>query len=409
MTVDFAAIEAAADAIRDAVVRTPSAYSRTLSAITGAEVWLKFENLQFTASFKDRGALNRMLTLTPEQRSRGVIALSAGNHAQGVAYHAERLGIPATIVMPFFTPFAKVRQTRAFGARVLLEGETLAECQGLVDRLGEKEGLTLIHPYDDEKIIAGQGTCALEFVSDHKDIDILALPIGGGGFIAGSAIAAKALKPDIEVVGVEASLYPSMYQALHALKPSAAGQTIAEGIAVKYPGKLTLPVVRDLVSEILLVDESDIEHAMALFIEIEKTVSEGAGATGLAALLAYPDRFAGRKVGLVVTGGNVDSRLLASVLMREQVRQGRVVRLRIKIPDTPGTLARITGLLANAGGNVIDVYHNRLFSDVSAKHANLDLVIETRDRQHMRDIIQAIESASFIVSVLDNQQASGEE
>jgi threonine dehydratase len=405
MTVTIDDIRDAARLLDGQVVRTPSARSRTLSEITGAEVWVKFENLQFTASFKDRGSYVKMVGLTADERARGVIAMSAGNHAQGVAYHAQRLGIPATIVMPAFTPFVKVRQTQGFGASVVLEGETLAESAVVARRLAEEKGMVMIHPYDDERIIAGQGTVGLEMLTDHPELEVLVVPVGGGGLISGIAIAAKAIKPEIEVIGVETRLYPSMYQARRGEPAQCGGQTIAEGIAVKDVGRITLEIANRLVDDVVLVSESELEQAIGLFLTVEKTVAEGAGAAGLAALIADPDRFRGRKVGIVLCGGNIDPRLLAAVITRNLSREGRIAGLRIKIDDTPGMLARIAGILGKAGANILEVSHQRLFIDVPVKNADLDIVIETRDREHTEDIVRRIAAEGYSVRRLDTTEA----
>jgi threonine dehydratase len=382
------------------VVETPTVHSRTLSAIAGCDILLKFENLQYTGSFKDRGALIKLLSLTAEERKAGVIACSAGNHAQGVAYHAERLGIPATIVMPEGTPFTKVHHTEAFGARVVLRGEGFAEAAAFAAELRAKEGLTLVHPYDDPHIIAGQGTVALEMIDADPALDLLVVPIGGGGLIAGMAVAAKAFRPSIEIVGVETELYPSMYQAIHGLAPTSGGQTIAEGIAVKRPSELTKAIVAKHVADILLVGEGAIEHAVQLLLEIEKTVAEGAGAAPLAAVLSHRERFAGKRVGLVVTGGNIDSRLLASVLLRGLIRDGRIVRLRVEIRDIPGALGQVARLIGEKGGNIVEIYHQRLFYDVPVKLAEIDVVLETRDRRHVDDIMGALRTVGFPTRLL---------
>ena len=403
MAIGFADIRAAAQAIEGAVVRTPCLPSRVLSALFGCEIWLKFENLQFTASFKERGALVKLLSLTPEERRVGVIAMSAGNHAQGVAYHASRLGIPATIVMPKFAPFTKVKHTRDFGARVLLEGETLAEAAAFAQGLAQHEELVFVHPYDDDRVIAGQGTAALEMLADVPDLDTLVIPVGGGGLIAGCAIAAKALKPQIRIFGVESALYPAMHQIRHGLLVQCGGVTIAEGIAVRDIGARALKIAGELVDDVLVVPEIEIERAVLLLLEIEKTVAEGAAAAGLAALSVHPDLVRGRKVGLILTGGNIDSRLLASILMRGLARDGRIVRLRIDIPDAPGTLARVAGLIGQTGGNIIEVYHQRLFDVVSAKSAELNVVVETRDREHVRQLVRELGEGGYSVRLLDSQ------
>jgi threonine dehydratase len=388
-------IRAAAALIEGAVERTPLRRSRTLSEITGAEVWVKFENLQFTASFKERGALNKLLSLTPAERKRGVIAVSAGNHAQGVAYHGQKLGIPVTIVMPLGTPFVKVEHTRKHGARVLLQGDTFTEATEFAFATQEKEGLVFVHPYDDALILAGQGTIALEMLTDAPDLDALVIPVGGGGLISGNAIAAKAMKPSIDIFGVEARMYPSMHAELRGAEPICGGQTIAEGIAVKQVGRLPLSIVKRLVSEVLLVDEPHLEQAITLYANVEKTIAEGAGAAGLAALLAYPHRFQGRRVGLILCGGNIDPRLLASVLTRGLVREGRISSLRLIGDDRPGLLAKVSKSIGDLGGNIIEVAHNRLALDVPAKGAEFDILIETRDAQHTQEIIDALASIGY--------------
>jgi threonine dehydratase len=395
MTVTIEDIRAAASTIGDQIERTPCVRSRTLSAITGAEIWLKFENLQYTASFKDRGALNKLAGLTREEKARGVIACSAGNHAQGVAYHAQRLGIPATIVMPAATPFTKVRHTRAFGAEVVLTGDDLSAAQAVAEEIRAREGYVFIHPYDDDLIIAGQGTVGLEMLDTVPELECLVVPIGGGGLISGIAVAAKHLKPAIEIVGVEAALYPSMAQAIRGEIPTSGGQTIAEGIAVKKPGERTRAIVERLVSEILLADESALEQAVLLLMEVEKTVAEGAGAAALAAVCTHPERFRGRKVGLVVSGGNIDRRILASILMRGLVRDGRITRMRSTITDAPGTLAQVARIVGDVGGNIVEVLHQRMFYDVPVKQAELDIIVETRDSDHAEEIMTALRKAGF--------------
>lgn len=395
LPVSLSDIRQAAARIAGAVERTPMRRSRTLSDITGAQVWIKFENLQFTASFKERGALNKLLTLTEAERAAGVIAVSAGNHAQGVAYNAQRLGIPATIVMPKGTPFVKVEHTARHGARVLIEGENLAEAAEFAQQLRARHGLTFVHPYDDAVVMAGQGTVALEMLEDAPGLDTLVIPVGGGGLIAGNAVAAKALKPEIEIVGVEARRYPSLHAALRNEEPQIGGQTIAEGIAVKHAGVLPLQVARELVHEVLLVEESHLEQAISLFLTIEKTVAEGAGSAGLAALLAYPERFTGREVGLILCGGNIDPRLLASVLHRQMVREGRLTQLRIGGDDRPGFLARVSGVIAQVGGNIIEVRHDRLDLSLPAKSTDLDLLVETRDAAHTAELFEALDAAGL--------------
>jgi threonine dehydratase len=407
MAVTLETIQDAQRLIEGAVSHTPFEPSRTLSQLCGAEIFLKLENLQYTASFKDRGALVKLLSLGDVQRRAGVVAASAGNHAQGVAYHAQRLGIPATIVMPLNTPFTKVVRTRDFGATVVLHGEGVAEAARHAVELGNRGGLTFVHPYDDERIIAGQGTVALEMLSAVPDLDALVVPIGGGGLIAGCAVAAKALRPQIRIFGVEAALFPSMECGLRGTPVAGGGPTIAEGIAVKEPGALTLPIVQRLVDRIFLVDEAALERAVQLILEIEKTVAEGAGAASLAAVLANPEAFRGRRVGLVVSGGNIDSRLLASILMRGLARDGRIARLRVEITDAPGTLARVAGLIAEAGGNIVEIYHQRLFADVPVKRADLDAVIETRDGAHLAEIMARLRAAGLAVRQLGNTAADG--
>ena len=402
MAVTLDDVKAAAGVIAGEVVETPCVHSRTLSEITGAEVVLKLENLQYTASFKDRGALVKLKSLTAEERAAGVVAMSAGNHAQAVAYHAQRLGVAATIVMPKDTPQVKAQNTRRFGARVVLEGEIIDEAAARARELAATEGLVLVHPYDDAKIIAGQGTIGLEMLAADPGLEIVVAPIGGGGLIAGIAVAVKALKPDIEVVGVEAALYPSMHQAIHGQPAEGGGRTIAEGIAVKTVGKLTLPIIERLVDDVLLVSEDDLERGVQLLLEIEKTVAEGAGGAALAALLAHRDRFAGRRVGLVISGGNIDMRLLSSVILRGLVRDGRIVRLRIEITDAPGTLARVSKIIGDADANIIEVYHQRAFSGLPAKHADLDVVIETHDAEHVRAIMAALAAAGLDTTLLDS-------
>ena len=402
MTVSLADVEAARERLAGQVVATPCSYSRTLSEITGAELWLKFENLQYTASFKERGALNRLAQLTPAQAAAGVIAMSAGNHAQGVAYHARRLGIPATIVMPRHTPFVKVENTRRFGARVVLEGDGVEDAARHARELAAAEGLTFVHPFDDLAVVAGQGTLAPEILAAVPELEMLVVPIGGGGLIGGMAIAAKAIRPEIEIVGVEAALYPSVYRRLQGLPALAGGPTIAEGIAVKEPGELTYPLIERLVGEVLLVDEAALEAAILQLLEIEKTVAEGAGAAGLAAVISHPDRFRGRKVGLVLSGGNIDSRLLSAVILRGLVRTRRLVRLRVGVPDTPGSLVRIASIIAERGGNVVDVDHQRAFSKLSVKQADVDFTVETRAAEHAAELAAALQAADFPVTRLDD-------
>ena len=380
-------IKAAAATLRGSIIVTDCSRSRTLSEICACNLWLKFENLQFTSTFKDRGALNRLSALSVDERRRGVIAMSAGNHAQGVAYHAKRLGIPATIVMPVGTPMVKIENTLRHGAEVIISGQTLEEAGRFVQECAGARGLTLIHPYDDPLVIAGQGTIALEMLEAVPQLQTLIVPIGGGGLISGMAIAAKAINPDIRIVGVQARLYPSMYNVVKGEDLPIRGDTLAEGIAVKAPGQITRNITRRLVDDIVLVSDDQIERAVAMLISVEKTVAEGAGAAGLAAVLAVPERFQGENVGLILTGGNIDTRLIASVLTRDLAREGRLTQLSIDIVDRPGQLALVCNLLAEAGANVIEVSHQRTFSDLPAKATLLQLVIETRDRLHLEDVL----------------------
>jgi threonine dehydratase len=400
--VTLADVEQAARTIAGAVAVTDCDPSRTLEDILGCRVWLKFENLQFTATFKERGALNRLAALGPAERARGVIAMSAGNHAQGLAYHASRLGIPATIVMPVGTPMVKVENTRRHGAEVIVTGDTLEDAAAFAHAHGTREGLTFVHPYDDPLVIAGQGTIALEMLAAVPELDTLVIPIGGGGLISGMAVAAKAMKPEIQVIGVQASLYPSMFNVIKGRTLPMRGDTLAEGIAVKAPGRITTDLVRRYVDEILLVTEPDIERAVSLLISIEKTVVEGAGAAGLAAVHASKARFADRNVGLVLCGGNIDTRLLAGVLTRELARDGRLSQLAIDLVDRPGQLARVAQLLGDAGANIVEVSHQRVFSDLPAKGTLLEVVIETRDRAHLDDTVARIRAAGLEVEVVTN-------
>ncbi len=390
MQVSLADIEAARRIMAGHVLRTPLLPAPPLSALTGADVFVKYENLQVTNSFKERGACVKLAALGAAERRRGVIAMSAGNHAQAVAYHARRLAIPATIVMPVTTPFVKVKATEALGANVILSGETVAQAEERAAALAAERDLVWVHPYDDPAIIAGQGTLALEMLEEVPDLEVLVLPIGGGGLIAGNAIAARALRPSIEIVGVECALYPSMWNAIrHGSKPCG-GATLAEGIAVSKAGALTLPVVRDLVSDIILVEEALIERAVNAFLTLQKTMAEGAGASGLAGMLAVPERFAGRKVGLVLCGGNIDPRMLASIMVRELEREVRIVSFRLTIPDRPGVLGQIASRLGELGANILGVEHHRLFLDVPAKGAKLDVTMETRDAAHAEEIFRAL-------------------
>jgi len=395
MTIGLEDVRAAAAAIDGSVVRTPCLHSRTLSEVTGAQIYLKFENHQFTASFKERGALNKLLSLTPEQRSCGVIAASAGNHAQGVAYHARRLGIHAVIVMPRYTPGVKVVHTRRHGAEVILHGEGFDDAKAHAVELARTRGLTPVHPYDDEKVICGQGTIALEMLAVQPDLEALVVPIGGGGMISGMAVAARAMNAAIEVVGVETARFPSMYCALHGQTPEFGTTTIADGIAVKEPGRLTLPIVRDLVSAILLVAEGDIERAIVMLLEIEKTVVEGAGAAGLAAVLAHRQRFQGKKVGLVLCGGNIDPLMLADIIERGMVRTGRLTRLTVELRDLPGALAKVTACLAEQNANIEEISHHRAFTSLPVQSVEVDFVLETRDHEHVEQVLAALAAAGF--------------
>src|ERR1700676_2219449 len=392
-------VEAAAGVLAGLVKRTSFDRSRTLSDITGARPWLKFENLQFTATFKERGALNRLSALSADQRRRGVIAASAGNHAQGVAYHAAPLSIPATIFVPVGTPTVKIENTRRHGATVIEGGATLEEAASLATEHGRTEGLTFIHPYDDPLIIAGQGTIALEMLASVPDLEVLLVPIGGGGLISGIAVAAKTLKPGIEIIGVQAALYPSMYNLVKGQQLPMRGDTLAEGIAVKAPGLITSQIVRALVDDIVLVTEAQIEQALSLLITIEKTVTEGAGAAGLAAVLADPDRFKGRSIGLVLSGGNIDTRLLSGVLTRQLARDGRLTQLRFDIVDRPGQLAAVLAVLSKSGANIVEVSHQRIFTPLPPKAVLLEVVIETKDRSHLAATIDALLAADIDVDV----------
>jgi threonine dehydratase len=396
VSVTAADIEAARRVVDGVVLRTPMLPAPRLSALTGAQVFVKYENLQVTNSFKDRGALVKLASLTDAERKRGVIAMSAGNHAQAVAYHAARLGIPATIVMPVTTPFVKVAATRSHGADVVLHGESMSETQARCEQIQAERSLVLVHPYDDPRIIAGQGTIALEMLEDVNDIDTLIIPIGGGGLIAGNAIAARAKNPAIEIVGAEAALYASAWNALHGDNRPLGGPTLAEGIAAKYAGKLTLPVIRELVAEIILVDEAQLERAVNAYLTLQKTMAEGAGAAGLAAMLAKPERFRGKKVGLILSGGNIDPRVLASIMVRELERENQIVSFRLTIPDRPGVLGAIATRIGSLGANILEVDHRRLFLDVPAKGAKLDVTIETRNAAHADEIMAAFAADGYL-------------
>lgn len=404
--IDIASIQTARENLRGQVLKTPFTLSRTLSDIFGAEIWLKFENLQFTASFKERGALNRMLTLSEDERRAGVIAVSAGNHAQGVAYHAQRMGVPAVIVMPRFTPTVKVANTRRFGAEVVLAGDTFDDAKAHGYELAKQRGLIMIHPYDDEAVIAGQGTVALEMLEDQPQPDMLVIAIGGGGLISGIATAAKALKPGIEIIGVQTERFPAMYAAVKGVSMPQGQYTIAEGIAVKSPGGLTQPIVSRLVDDIELVSEADIEHAIVVLLEIEKTVVEGAGAAGLAALLraqeAGSERFKGKRIGLVLTGGNIDPLMLGELIERGMVRAGRLARIRVDLRDLPGALAHATKLIADAQANITEVHHQRAFTSLPVRNVEVDFVLQTRGPEHIQEVIDILNAAGFAASNHDH-------
>ena len=402
LPVTIADIRRAQAAIAGAVAHTPTIRAAALSEMSGCEVFLKLETLHPTGSFKERGALNKLLSLTEAERRAGVVAMSAGNHAQGVAYHARRLGIPATIVMPAGTPFTKIDRTEALGAKVVLKGTGLTDARRTAAALARERGLVPVHPYDDPAVIAGQGTIALEMLADCPGLDSLIVPIGGGGLISGIAVAAKSLAPDIVIIGVQSALYPSMYRILRGEEPGlpVEATTLAEGIAVKEPGELTRSIVAALVDAVRLVGERQLESAVEIMVERQRLIIEGAGAAGIAALLAEPERFRGRKVGIVLTGGNIDARLLASLLMRGLVRSGRLVRLRSELPDMPGVLSQVAGVIGGLGGNIVEVHHQRLFHDTSVKRAELDVVVETQNRRHVDTIIDALVAAGFPTQLL---------
>ncbi|WP_300651682.1 threonine ammonia-lyase [Hydrogenophaga sp.] len=393
-------IQAAAARLTGQVLDTPFVESRTISQLTGCQVFLKFENLQYTASFKERGACNKLAQLSADERARGVIAMSAGNHAQGVAYHAQRLGLRAVIVMPRFTPGVKVERTRGFGAEVVLHGDTLDESRSHARELAAREGLVFVHPYDDEDIVAGQGTVALEMLREQPDLDTLVVAIGGGGLIGGMATAAKAIRPDIEIIGVQTERFPAMVNAIKGTHLPQGSSTIAEGIAVGTPGVITEAIVRQKVDDLLLVDEGDIEQAIVMLLEIEKTLVEGAGAAGLAALIKHPQRFAGKRVGLVLCGGNIDPMLLASIIERGMVRAGRLARIQVNARDVPGNLARITATVADAGANIDEVHHQRAFTLLAAQNVAIELVLQTRGRDHIAQVIERLRQAGFDTALL---------
>ena len=404
--VTIADIEAARRVIENVVLRTPMLPAPKLSRLTGAEVYVKYENLQVTNSFKDRGALVKLASLSEAERKRGVITMSAGNHAQAVAYHASRLGIPSAIVMPVTTPFVKIAATRSHGAEVVLHGESVAEAQSRCEQILAQRGLVLVHPYDDYRIIAGQGTIALEMLEEVPDLDVLVFPIGGGGLIAGNAIAGRAKNPAIEIIGAEAALYPSVWNALRGDNRPLGGSTLAEGIAVKNVGKLTLPLIRELVADIILVDEAELERAVNAYLTLQKTMAEGAGAAGLAAMFAKPERFEGKKVGLALCGGNIDPRVLASIMVRELERENRIVSFRLTIPDQPGVLGTIATRIGGLGANILEVDHRRLFLDVPAKGAKLDVTIETRDAGHAEEIMTALAADGYAPVLIEARSAT---
>ena len=394
-------IRAARNRIDGAVRHTPCELSKTLSAMLGADTYIKFENMQFTAAFKERGALNKLLVLQEQQPVKGVIAMSAGNHAKGVAYHAVRLGIPATIVMPRFTPVAKVSDTKALGATVVLQGETLSEASDFAYQLAAQQQLIFIHPYDDLDVIAGQGTAALEMLEDQPNLDVMIIPIGGGGLISGMAIAAKAMKPEIKIVGVQAENYPAVLQLRQGNEVAVGGSTIAEGIAVKHPGQNTLSIIDQYVDQIVLVSEQSLERAVSLYINIEKTVAEGAGAASLAALIEHPERFAGKKVGVVLSGANLDAKVLAYILLRDLAHSGRLVRLRIKLDDRPGSLSTVTALVGEQDGNIIDVDHQRIFARVAVRETILEMSVEVRHQGHGAEICRVLNNAGFDAGIVE--------
>ena len=400
-TLGIADVETAAKRIAGAVVRTPTMHSKTRSKITGAEIWLKFENQQFTAAYKERGALNALLMLSDEQRARGVIAASAGNHSQGLSYHGTRLGVPVTIVMPRTTPTVKVMQTEAVGGKVLLEGETFDEAYEYARSMEKQLGLTFVHPFDDPNVAAGQGTVALELLEDAPEIETLVVPIGGGGLISGMGTVAKAHVPPIEVIGVQARLFPSMYARIKGEALPCGGDTLAEGIAVKEPGRFTASIIERLVDDIVLVGEAHLEKAVSLFLQIEKTVVEGAGAAGLAAVLAHRERFAGKKVGLVLCGGNIDTRLLANVLLRDLARSGRLARLRITLQDRPGALYKVMREFDTHNVNILEIYHQRIFTNLPAKGLVTDIECEARDREQIEKLVEALRARGYAVSQVE--------
>ena len=401
MAVTLRDILKAADVIKGQVDKTPTVFSPLLSEMTGAEVFLKFENLQFTGSFKERGALFKLLSLSSHQRQRGIAAMSAGNHAQAVARHAQRLGIPATIVMPKFTPNTKVERTRNFGAEVIVEGEGIDDSRRMGEKIASEKGLTFVHPYDDEVVIAGQGTVALEMLETAPDLEVLLVPVGGGGLIAGCAVAAKGLRPDIQIIGVQTVRFPAMAQALRNIAIECGSSTIAEGIAVKVPGALTRPIVRNLVDRILLVEEDDIEKAVLLLLKEEKTVVEGAGAVGLAALMRYPDPFAGKKVGVVLSGGNIDFLILSSIIQRGLARSGRLVRLQVELRDIPGALAEVSRCISQTDANIVEVHHQRAFTHLPLQSAEVEFVLLTRGLTHVQELTERLKNSGYPSHVIN--------
>lgn len=394
-------VRAAAARIEGAVVRTPMQRSQTLSEITGADIWLKFENHQFTAAYKERGALNALLHLSDEQKARGVIAASAGNHSQGLSYHGRRLGVPVTIVMPQTTPSVKVMQTESVGGQVVLHGETFDEAYAHARELEQERGLTFVHPFDDPLVAAGQGTVALEMLAEKDDFDCLVVPIGGGGLMSGMATVAKAMKPEIEMVGVQAELFPSMYSAVTGDERPCGGDTLAEGIAVKAPGQFTRQIIAELVDEVLLVKEPKLEHSVSLLLQIEKTVVEGAGAAGLAAVLSNPERFAGKTIGLVLCGGNIDTRLLANVLLRDLARSGRLARLQIVLQDRPGALFRVMSEFHAHNVNIIEIYHQRIFTTLPAKGLTAEIECEARDGEQIDRLVDNLREKGYSVELAE--------
>lgn len=396
-------VRKAATLLAGHIVATPFVRSRTLSQLAGADVILKFENQQFTGSFKDRGARVKLASLSPAERQRGVVAMSAGNHAQAVAYHAQQLGVPATIVMPRFTPNVKVRRTQVLGARVVLHGAVLAEARAHAEELAHEHGYVMVHPYDDERVIAGQGTVALEMLAQAPDLDSIVVPIGGGGLIAGCAVVAQALRPRLQIIGVQTERYPAVHQALAGAPIECGGATMAEGIAVKEPGRLTLPLIRELVRDVILVDEDAIESAVLLLLDLEKSVVEGAGAAGLAAVLREKQRFAGQRVGVVLSGGNIDLLVLSSIIQRGLARTGRMVRLRIGMPDRPGSLSAVSQVLAQANANVVEVHHQRAFSELTIEAVLVEFVVETLGHEHLREILAALRAAGFSATLPDRE------